>query len=768
MRFSDLRNESFARRRLEGTSLAGAVLAGVDFRGAELIVVDLRGCDLEGADLRGALLVNCDLSQADLARARLRRATLVDVRAEGASARDASCDDLLAYPQLPACLQAARRAPRATSEREATREAVLALGRGLRALELDDDVDAARRHTEEAAMMAPDWSRAARALGDVELRAGRTALAEAAYRRAMRLDGTDLRAARSLAHCLSRSGELAEAESLLRPICAALPDDTALLRELAWVLAQAGALAEAHGLLRRAEAISASGREPEPDLVGLQLQLAAVETSAGRLQSALDRFRKLLARFPEHPEALRAFAEFCERALDAPEPTADACARYLEHHAPLLEVCLRQARAQAALGDGEGALAALRAARRLDGTEAARAARQALEAQMPAWLDASLRFEELFDATAQVDDARTGVLCTRAAVALDRDAHGHTLRCLVRTDLDEEQRTELALRRALLDRSAPRPTVDETPDPALGHGIDTHRALDQATARLLGLAKTADLTIGPAAPLGATFTAYGSLLVLVDEPNGSTWLEFLFGEGQRRRCSVGAAVHSAPMEGARAARALRPPNDDTPIYCARRGLCEPPPEPTPIAMTAAERATAREAALDGLPGPLRARCDSVLRALEHRLAQQPFVVEEAVVEGETAPISLVAPPQLSVAGDEPWTFTGDLQRGPAWLASLMALLSRDRDRSVFSRFGALLPEERAIAALPPLPTPLLEGAAAHWLLGPALADVALMAGAESVFGEAARGLRFIALDALCFRAELVARGILRAWLDVHR
>jgi Tfp pilus assembly protein PilF len=522
------RGERLVGRRFEGGSASGADLHGADLAGVELVEVDLRFCDLQSANLTGALLHTCDLERADLTDCRLAHATLVDNRWEGVTADGAQLDGAILFPDGVAALLGAAGAPRVTTEREASRRAVLRLGAGLRQLALGGALDAARSDIAEAARLAPGWALPLIELAEVEKRLGKTAAVAAVYERAVRLLPGDSLLVRKLARSLVESGQAARALELLLQLNREAPGNILLLRELAWAATCAGRTTAARAALTEAELLLGLRRQAPPgsaearaQSVELHLQFAAVEAITHRTQAALQRFRAAIVLAPERADLLRPFGEFCEEHLDAPEVAEEAYAGYLGESARDRLIWLRRTRLLVRLGDAAGAVDTFARGNALagPGTQAAPLDSEEVglittfEPQLPFLLDRAYRFEALAQKVrplAEQGDLRAGLLLSRALVALSDPALPEWLtRLLAHPALDPPAETELVLRKKMHDgiaQSEPA-AMDETDASIAPEPLLKDPALFTAAAQRVAAGPDADCLLELPRPQKTLFAA---------------------------------------------------------------------------------------------------------------------------------------------------------------------------------------------------------------------------------------------------------------------
>lgn len=781
---SDLRGIGLRGAHLEGRSLAGADLRGADLRGAELYEVDLRGCDLEGADLSGALLHSCELAQAELSRARLCRSALIDCSLDSATAEAADLTDALSWPGWPEALRAGtENLPPALDPAVVPLRAVLKLARALRGLELGPDaaLDPARALAEEAADLAPRWARPLITLGELLVLRGDVPAAVAAYEQALQRDGTDLRCARLLAQALVSLGQAGRAVALLEAVLQRGGHPPRRRRELVWDLGaaalRASRLAEAERWLDEAAQLGARLGLVDVDLL---MRQAAVAARRGQLPLAMARLREARELAPERPDVLRALGELCHGFLQDPEAAASVYAAYLAEQPRDRLVWLRKAAVDLDRGAVQSALHAFAQADALPPSASPQeaAAASALQARRAELCDAALDFRALRTLTAGAEDGRSARLHARALLALDDPAlAGYLLRLAARPDLDPETRHEVELLQALPHGWAPEPAAPRHEPPATG--------APPGAVRLLAAAQHAGLCTEAARLRGVRVSPYGSLLLLLTAEPGGAVLEFGLGRGQAALIAHGAGR----AESQRGASALWRPEriagelllsiEDPPAQAVRWSFG---------AATGLQPATgsglldaAAAVVADGAEAPcLRALADAHREhfAAAARAAWQRCLPAERsqaarwIEEAPDEPLTLLSPLALPDEADVPRPFTGGAALGPAWLQALLQLLRCENHRDELRRFGALLPEPARWQRLRPLlgargpgaDRELLCAAATLALLGALAPQAALLVESEPLLGPVAVKARQLAVELLADRLEMLARGVVSAWL----
>jgi hypothetical protein len=620
-----------------------------------------------------------------------------------------------------------------------------------------------------------------RALAELADREGRALAAAAAYERAYRAEPRDVRAARRAAQLFVDAGEAERARVLLTAVRAAQPGDVALLRELGWAATSAGRLREARRALDEAELLLRRRGRVDVDL---WLQLASIDVAEGRSQAAFDRLRAAIGHAPERADLWRPFAELCAAHLDAPEPAEAAYARYLAHHADDRVAWLTQARLRIRIGDAGGALDALATGRALpvepDG--ASRVIEAELERVRPVLLAQAYRYDALAREAlgpASEGDWRWGLLLTRALVARGDPALPAWLaRLAARGDLDDDARTELGLRRLLVE-----PAVAELAAltaPALpSPGAPALPADAMADLRAAGL-------VGDGTPVATAISAYGSLLVAIAEPDGvHAVVELVFGERQRA-----ASLADAPRVPGAWRRVWHDGAPDRALRVLGRAMHgarftstadEPPPPRAAFDARAIAQARVDAGAdadcLADLPRATRERFAAAARAAWQRGAGAIDRMASALAHGDDAAWLLGAVRLPSSTGtdgaDSTAPFAGGAVRAPRWLPPLLAWLALDPQREQLERYHACVADARRTRALASaaaeadLGTTELEAAATLFLLGPASTQALAFADAEPMLGPPMAALRVATTEAILLRLDVIARGLLAAALPTR-
>ena len=177
------------------------------------------------------------------------------------------------------------------------------------------EFDAAYENAEKARSLAPDNSQIEALLGQIESKRGRLPEAITHLKKAVELDGTNLKAIFSLAQEIERQGEPAseaEAQSLMGKILAAQPGNLAVMIEMARISAKRGD----NTTLKKVVATLGENSEGWPDeakqqMATLQQIAAGPNPRAAATQSAF--LKNVLTRVPAYRQtmnAVRTPAEF--------------------------------------------------------------------------------------------------------------------------------------------------------------------------------------------------------------------------------------------------------------------------------------------------------------------------------------------------------------------------------------------------------------------------------------------------------------------------
>ncbi len=254
-----------------------------------------------------------------------------EASASEAYARASSLDPTMAEPLVALGLIDARAARSEKAKTELRRAADIKTadpevrGRALRALAaLDESAqpDAARDELLEAVKLngetADDTALGAR----LAIRAGDTADAETAYRRAIAADPSNVDAAASLAAILLKAGKQAEAEKVLQTAFSTHPNDPRLITELAALDGQSGKAADGVTLLQQARSANAQlAAAPAATRMLARLQsLAGEDAEAAKLYEGLtnaspadplllDEYGGVLVKLARFPEAQAVFTK---------------------------------------------------------------------------------------------------------------------------------------------------------------------------------------------------------------------------------------------------------------------------------------------------------------------------------------------------------------------------------------------------------------------------------------------------------------------------
>lgn len=176
-------------------------------------------------------------------------------------------------------------------------------GRALRALaRLDEtrDPQAAVDDLLRATQLTGEQPEDAELSAGLARRTGSSADAEAAYRRALAQDPSDVEAITGLAALLETEGKLVEADALLRPALAAHAGDPQLSAQLAALDAAQGKSAEAVALLSQLRAADPKAAA-DPALTRL---LAHLDLISGDAASAQTLYQTLVTSEPNNPQLL--------------------------------------------------------------------------------------------------------------------------------------------------------------------------------------------------------------------------------------------------------------------------------------------------------------------------------------------------------------------------------------------------------------------------------------------------------------------------------
>jgi tetratricopeptide (TPR) repeat protein len=166
------------------------------------------------------------------------------------------------------------------------------------------DLDAGRRELINVTKDSPRDLSAWYLLSQVERRAGNAAGAEEAAKRIAEIDADDGRGPLALADAKIAAGDLKGAVAVLEPrVAAARENDvrngtyTRMASNLALALQELGEQPRAIGVLEAAV-------RREPTDIDLQFELAAIYERSGRIDDAERAFRAVIAKDPQHAEAL--------------------------------------------------------------------------------------------------------------------------------------------------------------------------------------------------------------------------------------------------------------------------------------------------------------------------------------------------------------------------------------------------------------------------------------------------------------------------------
>ena len=166
------------------------------------------------------------------------------------------------------------------------------------------DLEAGRRELINVTKESPRDLSAWYLLSQVERRAGNAAGAEDAAKRIAEIDADDGRGSLALADAKITAGDLKGAVAVLEPrVAAAREDDvrngtyTRMVSNLALALQELGERPRAIAVLEAAV-------RREPTDIDLQFELAAVYERSGRIDDAERTFRAVIAKDPQHAEAL--------------------------------------------------------------------------------------------------------------------------------------------------------------------------------------------------------------------------------------------------------------------------------------------------------------------------------------------------------------------------------------------------------------------------------------------------------------------------------
>lgn len=194
------------------------------------------------------------------------------------------------------------------------------------------ELDAAYTDLENARSLAPENSRIEQLLGDLESRRGKLPEAIAHLRRAVQLDGRNVKGMYLLAEQTERQeseGSDGEALTIYREVLKLVPDNTAVLLEVARLAAKTGnthVLQQALGVLRGQS--SSWPQEAQQQMETLDAAAKSANPRSAALQVAF--LRNILLRVPEYRQASQA-------VKTPPVFVGDPFLRFLKLPAPQVE-----------------------------------------------------------------------------------------------------------------------------------------------------------------------------------------------------------------------------------------------------------------------------------------------------------------------------------------------------------------------------------------------------------------------------------------------